>query len=160
MNNKAQLGIGAAALALAGVLVIGALPLRADSGYSGLGPAFLPSVVALMLALCGAMLVYEALSGGFRNLTDETDGIAGDLRGFAWVSAGLMLNAALITRLGFVISCALLYMLAARGFRGHTTSAQYAIDLAIGACLSAPVFWMFTKLLGVNLPSLTGTGWL
>jgi putative tricarboxylic transport membrane protein len=26
--------------------------------------------------------------------------------------------------------------------------------------LSLPVFWLFTRLLKVNLPGLTGTGWL
>ena len=32
--------------------------------------------------------------------------------------------------------------------------------LAIGAAIAAPVYWMFTKLLAINLPGLTSTGWL
>jgi putative tricarboxylic transport membrane protein len=26
--------------------------------------------------------------------------------------------------------------------------------------LSAPVYWMFTKFLAINLPGLTNTGWI
>ena len=36
----------------------------------------------------------------------------------------------------------------------------WLIDLAIGVAIAAPVFWMFTKLLAINLPGLTTTGWL
>ena len=35
-----------------------------------------------------------------------------------------------------------------------------AADLLAGLAISAPVYWMFTKLLNINLPGLTGTGWL
>jgi putative tricarboxylic transport membrane protein len=33
-------------------------------------------------------------------------------------------------------------------------------DLLIGLAIAAPVFWLFTKVLAVNLPALTTTGWL
>jgi len=33
-------------------------------------------------------------------------------------------------------------------------------DLLIGLAISAPVYWMFTKLLAINLPGLTATGWI
>jgi putative tricarboxylic transport membrane protein len=33
-------------------------------------------------------------------------------------------------------------------------------DVATGALIAAPAFWLFTKLLSINLPGLTGTGWL
>ena len=37
--------------------------------------------------------------------------------GFVWVSAGLLLNAALIEHMGFILSCALTYLLAVQGQR-------------------------------------------
>ena len=37
--------------------------------------------------------------------------------GFVWVSAGLLLNAALITTIGFILSCTLCYLLAVQGLR-------------------------------------------
>ncbi len=33
-------------------------------------------------------------------------------------------------------------------------------DSAIGIAVAAPVYWMFTQLLAINLPGLTNTGWL
>jgi putative tricarboxylic transport membrane protein len=30
----------------------------------------------------------------------------------------------------------------------------------VGLAIAAPVFWMFTQFLAINLPGLTETGWL
>ena len=90
--------------------------------------------------------------------------------GFAWMSAGLLANAALITTIGFILSCSLCFALAVRGLRhadhhGGVTPArgevaQTARDSLIGMAIAAPVYWMFTKLLAINLPGLTNTGWI
>ena len=40
------------------------------------------------------------------------------------------------------------------------TSARTLSDLLTGVLIAAPVYWLFTKLLGVNLPGLTGSGWI
>jgi putative tricarboxylic transport membrane protein len=97
----------------------------------------------------------EAASGAAR-----ADGPA-----FMWVAAGVAANAALITRIGFILSCTLCFVLAVRGLRQSEGQAQrglrgLAIDVMTGALIAAPAFWMFTKLLGINLPGLTSTGWL
>ena len=34
-----------------------------------------------------------------------------------------------------------------------------ALDIATGVMIAAPAYWLFTKLLKINLPGLTGTGW-
>ena len=34
------------------------------------------------------------------------------------------------------------------------------VSTAIGFAIAAPVYWMFGKLLAINLPGLTGTGWI
>jgi len=163
-RNTDQVLIGVGLLLLAVVFAIGAVQIKSDTGYTGVGPNFLPWLISAALALCGLMLIYEARSGGFRALEDETEGARPDWIGAAWVSAGLLLNAALITRIGFVLSCTLLFMLAARGFRVSMVNAggasQWEMDALIGFCLSAPVFWLFTKGLGLTLPGLTATGWI
>ena len=56
-------------------------------------------------------------------------------------------------------------MLAVRGFKGaegrqDLRPVAWIKDLLIGMCISAPVFWMFTKALAINLPGLTDTGWI
>ncbi len=161
----AQKAIGAAALALAGVLAWGALQIPGDAGYAGVGPNFLPWVVTLALAACGAGLLLQAFSGGFRRREMPSGGARGDWPPLLWVCAGVVLNALLIERIGFIAACTLCFACAVRGLRrseGDTGGgwSRLATDVAIGALIAAPAFWLFTRVLGINLPGLTGTGWL
>ena len=157
--------IGAGALVVAGVMAVGALNIPSASGYAGVGPNFLPWVVSGVLALCGGWLLWEARTGGYREMEPPSGAAKGDWRSLAWVSAGVLLNAALITVIGFILSCALCFVLAVRGLRASEGRPagdlrQTVIDAATGLSISAPVFWMFTKLLAINLPGATGSGWI
>lgn len=164
-SARAQLLIALGVLGVAGVLVYGALSIPSDAGYGGVGPNFLPWVVAAVLAVCGGWLLWEAATGGFRQLEEPSGAARGDWPAFAWVSAGVLANAALITSAGFVLSCALCFALAVRGLRlseGKPVGGvrQTVIDAITGVLIAAPVYWLFTKLLAINLPGLTGTGWI
>lgn len=156
--------IGAGVLAVAAVLAAGATQISSEAGYSGIGPNFLPWLVAAALAACGAWIMWEARTGGFRNAEEPSGAEHGDWTGFAWVSAGIIANALLITRIGFVLSCTVCFLLAVRGMRvaeGRPTGlASMVRDACLGIAIAAPVYWMFTKLLAINLPGLTATGWL
>lgn len=160
---QALIGIGA--LLVGGAMAFGATTISTEAGYGGVGPNFLPWVVSIALMACGAWMVFEALTGGFRNMDEPSGAPSGDWVGFAWVSAGLLANAALINSLGFILSCTLCFVLAVQGFRGATGKPDRRIgtwlrDAATGAVIAAPVYWMFTQLLAINLPGLTRTGWL
>jgi putative tricarboxylic transport membrane protein len=157
--------IGAGALLVGAVLAWGAAAIPAEAGYAGVGPNFLPWVVSVVLMLCGALLLWEARRGGFRELDAPSGAPTGDWTALAWVSAGVLLNAALITRIGFVFSCTLCFALAVRGLRGAEGRPrggvrQTAIDVVTGLLLTLPVYWLFTKLHAINLPGMTQTGWL
>ena len=70
--------------------------------------------------------------------------------GFAAVGAGALVLAAL---------------LAVRGLRraegkAHGGVRQIVIDAVTGLLIAAPVFWLFNKLLALNLPAITAGGWL
>lgn len=164
--RSSQTLVGLAALAAAGLLAWGATGIPGDAGYAGVGPNFLPWVVSLAMLACGAGLLWEAVSGGFRQLeAPEAHAQRGHWAGFAWVSAGLLADALLIERIGFIAACALCFMLAVRGLRsaqgsGRGGVASFLVDLLVGAAIAAPVYWMFTQLLSINLPGLTNTGWL
>ncbi len=73
-------------------------------------------------------------------------------------------NAALIASAGFILSCAVCYLLAVQGLRrasGQDAGARsMGTDVVSGLAIAAPVYWVFTKFLGINLPGLTGTGWI
>jgi putative tricarboxylic transport membrane protein len=160
---QALVGAGTALLGLG--MAVGAAMIPGEAGYGGVGPNFLPWVVSIALALCGVLLVVEALRGGFREMEEPSGAAQGHWPGFAWVSAGLLANAALITTIGFILSCMLCFVLAVRGFKSAEGRLDVSIgallkDAAIGFAIAAPVYWMFTKLLAINLPGLTNTGWL
>ncbi len=154
----------------AGVLLIGlglaagAVSIPSAAGYGGVGPNFLPWLVSVALMVCGAFMVWEARTGGFKAM-DQSEGVMPCWSGFAWVSAGLLANAALITTIGFIFSCTLCFVLAVQGLRNADGTADFkpatlVKNALIGMAIAAPVYWMFTKFLAINLPGLTSTGWL
>jgi putative tricarboxylic transport membrane protein len=163
VRHEAALAVGV--IALGALLAYGALAIPSAAGYGGVGPNFLPWVVAAALVVCGSLLLWHALAGGYREREAPSGAPRGDWVAFAWVSAGVLVTAAVITRIGFVLACALCFTLAVRGLRGAEGKPgggvrRSAIDAATGIAIAAPVYWLFTKLLAINLPGLTGTGWL
>lgn len=160
-----QSGVSLGVLALAVVIAVGAWAIPSEAGYAGVGPDFLPWVVATVLGVCGLILLHEVRTGGLRNMAPPSGAERGDIPGFVWVSAGLLLNALLLTTLGFILSCSLCFVLAVQGLRSAEGRAdrsvrRFALDGVTGFLIAAPVYWMFTKLLAINLPGLTSTGWI
>ena len=157
--------VGAGALLVGAVMAYGASAIPAQAGYAGVGPNFLPWVVSVVLLVCGGWLIAEARTGGFRDMEEPSGAEKGDWVAFAWITAGVMANASLITTIGFILSCTLCFVLAVRGLRlseGKPGGGvrQVVIDIVTGFLIAAPAFWIFTKVLSINLPGLTGTGWL
>jgi putative tricarboxylic transport membrane protein len=162
---REQTLIGAGVMGLGGLMALGASQIPSDAGYAGVGPNFLPWLVSGVLVLCGALLLLQARRGGWQRYASPSGAAKGDWPALLWVGAGVLANAALITKVGFVLSCALCFVLAVRGLRMAEGRAGGNLrttlqDVGVGLALSAPVFWLFTKLLAINLPGLTGTGWL
>lgn len=160
-DQQALIGVGV--ILLAGGVGAGAWAIPSFAGYAGVGPDFLPWLVAGVLLLCGGLLVWHARQGGYRDFEEPSGASAGDWRAFAWVAAGLLAVAALIKPLGFVAACALCFALAVRGLRqaeGKPAGAlrQALVDGATGLAIAAPVYWLFRFLLGINLPALTAGG--
>ena len=165
-SPRAQTVVGVGVLLVAVGMATGATQISGDAGYGGVGPNFLPWLCAVVLAACGAWLIWEARTGGFREAADPGGLPRADLGAFVWVSAGLLVNAALIDTVGFIVSCTLCYVLAVQGLRRASRQPQagslgtWARDVTTGAAIAAPVFWAFTQFLAINLPGLTRTGWL
>lgn len=157
--------IGAGALLIGATMAWGASQIPSQAGYAGVGPNFLPWLVSVALMLCGAWLVYEAHSGGWRTMDPAPGAARGDWTSLSWVVAGVVAVAALITTIGFILACTLCFMLAVRGLRaaegkGHGGAKGLVLDFVTGFLVAAPAFWLFTLVLGINLPNVTGTGWL
>ena len=160
-----QTAVGAAVVLVALGMGYGALGISSEAGYGGVGPNFLPWLCAVGLLISGLMIVWEARTGGFHEMDPPTGAAKAYWFGFAWVAAGLMLNASLIEHIGFILSCTLCYVFACQGLRRASGQAAVApkvllTDTITGVLISAPVFWMFTQFLAINLPGITSTGWL
>ena len=164
-SRAGQVAVGLGALGVAAVLAFGAWQIPSEAGYAGVGPDFLPWVMSAAMAVCGVLLVWQALNGGWRDMEPPSGAEKGDWRALAWVAAGVVANASLITTAGFVLSCALCYTLAVRGLRlseGHAAGGAQTtlVDAVTGMLIAAPVYWLFTKLLAVNLPGISASGWI
>jgi putative tricarboxylic transport membrane protein len=161
---RLQAAVAGGVLLLGLAMAAGALDIPGEAGYGGVGPNFLPWLVAFALSACGLLMLREALTGGFRLMPEDGEATQAWWPGLVWVSAGLLVNAVLIERVGFVLGCAVCYLLAVQGLRRASGQApgpgSMGSDLAWGLAIAAPVFWTFTQFLGINLPGLTGTGWI
>jgi putative tricarboxylic transport membrane protein len=139
-----------------GVVVLGAgvaavtATLPSEGGYAGIGPNFIPAVVAAGIILLGLWLSFEAFSGGWRKRAEQTEVF--ERNPFLWISGGLFAHMALIGWAGFVIAGTVLFACVARGFG----SRRLIRDLCIAAALSVGIYLFFVKLLNVGLPA----GWL
>jgi putative tricarboxylic transport membrane protein len=142
------LSLGVVALGIGIAAVTATLP--GEGGYAGIGPNFIPAVVAAGIILLGIWLSYEAFSGGWRSRSDSNEVF--ESNPFLWVSAGLFAHMALIGWAGFVVAGTVLFACVARGFG----SRRWVRSVAAGLVLSAAIFLFFVKLLNVNLPA----GWL
>lgn len=148
-----QLAIGVGVIAIGLVLGIGALRFPPEMGFVILGAHVYPCAVAVFLAGVGVVLSYQAITGGFRELSQDLQASslqANGKSGAAWVTAGIVSIALLINVIGFVLAAALLFACSARGFG----SRHPLRDLAIGIALTLPIYWLFNAGLGVALPPL------
>ena len=119
------------------------------TSYSGVGPRLFPYLIGIGLGACGVVLAWQALTGGWRNLPVDDDHAMPDWVAFATISAGIVLQMAIIGIAGFVIASAILFVLIARGYG----SRRLLRDTLIALVLSTAVYLLFTKALGLNLPA-------
>jgi putative tricarboxylic transport membrane protein len=145
---EVALSLGVVALGIGVAAVTATLP--SEGGYAGIGPNFIPAVVAAGIILLGVWLSIEAFTGGWRKAQDSAERFHASP--FLWVSAGLGAHMVLIGWAGFVIAGTVLFACVARGFGSH----RPARDVAVGLILTIGIYLFFVKLLNVNLPA----GWL
>ena len=154
--KAAELVLSLAVLILGIAVALGTSQLSSAGGYARIGPNVAPAIIAGGLILLGAWLLYESLTGGWRNAVADDPEARGEHRfypsAFVWVSIGLIAQILLIRSAGFVLAQAALFACVARGF----ASRKFLRDAAIGLFLGLAVFLFFVKFLNVNLP----TGWL
>ncbi len=137
--------VGLGVLALAALVAWQTTVIPENAIYAKVGPKVFPWISALLLAVMGVILTIEGVRGGW----DHEEGGDVDWRSLGWLSAGLVLNVALISTLGFILAGTLLFVLTARAFG----SAQPLRDAAIGFALALVAYVGFDRLLGYKIGS-------
>ena len=145
---EVALSLGVVALGLGVAAVTATLP--SEGGYAGIGPNFIPAVVAAGVIALGVWLSAEAFTGGWRKAPEHAEPF--QRSPFLWVSAGLFAHMALIGWAGFVIAGTTLFTFVARGFG----SRRVGRDVVVALVLTVAIYLFFVQLLNVNLPA----GWL
>lgn len=147
---KGQIAVSIGMLVLGGIVLAGAMELPAGGGYAQVGPGVMPRVVGGGLLVLGAMLLREALTGGFRGVDEEAEvHLPMDWKAFAWVSGGIILYGLLVERAGFIPSSMLLFIAVARSFASRRWISNALVGLAVGAF----IFAVFNYGLGLQLPA-------
>jgi putative tricarboxylic transport membrane protein len=146
---RADLGsfLIAAALAALGLFMLWetwSIPVQVT--YARVGPRVFPALVGGALVLNALWLAWEAWRAPVPASAGEPPIYWPAL---GWISAGLLLEAALLERIGFPLAAALLFVMTARGF-GSTTLLR---DAAIGLALALLAWFGFTHGLGLTLPA-------
>ena len=152
-GHMGELLLSLGLLAIGVFVVIDSGTIPEGQSYAGVGPRFFPYLIGSGLTLCGALLVWRALTGGWRAMPDD-EGVhdTPDWRAFALISAGVVLQMAIIGIAGFILAGVAMFALVARGFG----STRLVRDIAIGVVLVTAAYLVFTKLLSLSLPP----GWL
>ena len=147
--NAGEFAISFGLIALGSFVVYGTQSIAETQGYAQIGPRLFPYIIGAGLTVCGGVLGWQALSGGWRNVPLDQEGHdAPDWIAFVIISAGIVLHMVVIGWAGFIIASTLLFVLISRGFG----SKRLVRDAIIGVLLAVVVFFIFTVGLGLSLP--------
>ena len=114
-----------------------------ETNASLFGPALSPALIAFGLCAIGAVLLRQA----FR-VAGESEQVQYDLIPVTVICAGLLLQMALMTLVGWIPSAALVFTAAAFAFG----SRQVLRDAVIGLGVGVITFVLFTYMLDIRLP--------
>ena len=148
--NPGELLMSLALIALGSYVIYETQNIAETQGFAQVGPRLFPYIIGVGMTMCGAVLGWQSLSGGWRNVPLDQEGHdSPDWMSFVVISAGIILHMVLVGWAGFIIASTLLFVLIARGFG----SQRPVRDLLLGIALSGSAFAVFTLGLGLKLPA-------
>jgi putative tricarboxylic transport membrane protein len=139
------------AVVLGALLLLGTTAIAVAPSYSRVGPRVFPFAIAGGLMLLGLLYTIESWKGAQTPL-DEHDV---SIWPIAMISAGIVADALLLERLGFILSSTILFMVVAVAFG----SRRYLRDAATGLALASLAYVTFVYGLGLRLPAGILAGW-
>ena len=146
-DRGGQVLVAAGVLALGLAFAVGTWLLPDAPSYARVGTRLFPGLISSGLVIVGALLLREALTGGFGAFPEQQRDPF-DWRAFAWISGGVVLHMLLIAGLGFIFCSTFLFVAVARGFG----SVKPLRDIGLGLAISIVVYVLFTQALTLSLP--------
>jgi putative tricarboxylic transport membrane protein len=148
--NTGELLMSLALVLLGSYVIYETQNIAETQGFAQVGPRLFPYIIGVGTTMCGTVLGWQSLSGGWRNVPLDQEGHdSPDWVSFLVISAGIVLHMVLVGWAGFIIASTLLFVLIARGFN----SQRPVRDLLLGVALAGFAFAVFTLGLGLKLPA-------
>ncbi len=122
------------------VIAFAATQVNVSPIYAKVGPAAFLWLASILMIGCGLTVVLKSRSSA----PDENS----ELKGPAFMLAGLLASVLLLEPLGFIPVATLLFVLTARGLGSTRLVRDFCIGLAV--CIAA--YFLFAKGLGLKLP--------
>lgn len=143
----AGLWVGLGLVGLSALTVLSTAGMKIAPTYSKVGPQVFPYAAAIVIGALGLLFVWQALTGHADRLLPDTEET--DFRALAAVGIGFVLFILTLEALGFVFAATLLFTAVARGFGSRRILRDAMIGLAVGGT----AFFVFTRLLDLQLPA-------
>ncbi|WP_298819295.1 tripartite tricarboxylate transporter TctB family protein [Chloroflexus sp.] len=140
-----------AVIGLGGVILTQTSQIGENLGYTIIGPRFFPTLVGIGFLILGGLLFLRLTMFPDQTLIDE---VVAEERMIDWlmtatVLALLVVYAALLESLGYVLATTIFFALNSRVLG----SRRLRRDVLIGFAIGIAVYLFFTRLLGVRLPA-------
>jgi putative tricarboxylic transport membrane protein len=151
-RGRAELGVVLFLLALGVLVIVDAARIRAGLGQRGpVGPKAVPTLVGVLLLVTAVLLAWDVLRGG-HGVPETGEDVdlthRGDWRAMLLLTASFLANIALIERVGWPISGAVLFFGCA-----YALGSRHVIrDPLIALALSIGTWYLFVLGLGISLP--------
>ncbi|WP_199257735.1 tripartite tricarboxylate transporter TctB family protein [Paracoccus binzhouensis] len=142
-RDTAALIVAAGLAVIGGVMLWDSARLADLGGYSGVGPASVPRVVAWGLIGLAAWTAVEGLRGDFPERPAQNPAPV------LWIVAGLAVQLMLLHTAGFSIATGILFAFTARAFGKR----NLAMTIPIGIVFAFVVWTIFSQLLMLHLPA-------
>jgi putative tricarboxylic transport membrane protein len=125
--------------------LFGAWAITVLPSYARIGPRFFPYIVGSGLVGAGLLLLWQAVRAPKHAVPEVPE----DWAAVSWITAGLVLNVALMEWAGYILATTILFILAARGLG----SRRYLTGALAGFILALTTHLAFTRLLDLRLPA-------
>lgn len=139
----AALAVAVVLVVIAAVIYFDVARLEGNTGYSGIGPATVPEVIALCLVGLAIWTVFAAFRGDFPEREHQ------EIAPVIWIVGGLAAQMLLLTSMGFSIATGVLFAMTAAGLGKR----KLWFSLPIGIGLAFVVWIIFAQFLQLSLPA-------